>query len=65
MMRCPVCDSDNCVSEEYNFGVDPETGYCDVGTIARCNECGCESDVEDFTDDSREIHSSGPRAGSH
>lgn len=62
MTRCPECGSSDCVSERYDFGIDRECGYRDAGERGICVSCGHEGPIEDFSD-SRQIHSSGPRAG--
>jgi len=46
--RCPQCSSEEFVTKEYDYGKDPETGYSDSGTVARCLKCGFQGEIEEF-----------------
>ena len=39
---CPECGCDDLRVEPFDFGRDPETGYCDSGEVAICRRCGAK-----------------------
>ncbi len=45
---CPDCGSTDFRAEEYDFGMDRETGYRDAGVRGICCACGCNADIGDF-----------------
>lgn len=46
-MSCPDCGSEDFRTEQYDFGMDPETGYRDSGVRAHCR-CGFSAEIGDF-----------------
>lgn len=45
---CPECGSEDVRAEDYDFGMDRETGYCDRGTRGKCLSCHNNADISEF-----------------
>jgi hypothetical protein len=46
MCRCPECSSTNLEFFEFDFGIDPGTGYSDSGEGFRCLDCCAKGNAE-------------------
>lgn len=45
---CPECGANDFRVQEYDFGMDRETGTRDAGERGICRACGCNADISDF-----------------
>lgn len=45
--KCPRCGSDDLRWDEYDGGIDSETGYHDAGELYICEDCGDSGPAED------------------